>query len=342
MIAHFAPVASIVLSPQMNPLKRFCVVAVAITFAVGLGAAGAQQPWPTKPIRLIVVGAPGGSIDIPARIVAERLRDRIGQPVVVENRPHAGGTAGTDAVAKSAPDGYSFVWAFNGPLANAPHLYAKLPYSPTRDLAPVIKGSGQPFVLAVSAALPVNNVKELIAHARANPGKLNYASLGNGSGSHLTMELMKTSANIFAVHIPYNGAPAAALSLASGDAQLGFLPPAVVVPHAQSGKVKLLAVSTALRFPIMADLPTVAEAALPGFESDGWSGILAPAGTPRDIIERMNNEINQILALPEVRELLARSQIVPGGGTPEAFGQLITGESIKWAPIIKHTGAKLD
>ncbi len=327
-------------SQRMNPFKRFFTVA--ITFTIGFGTAVAQQAWPTKPIRLIVVGAPGGSIDIPARIIAERLRDRIGQPVVVENRPQAGGTVGTDAVAKSPPDGYSFVWAFNGPLANAPHLYSELPYNPTRDLTPVIKGSGQPFVLAINASVPANNVRELIAYARANPGKLNYASLANGSGSHLTMELMKTTANIFVAHIPYNGAPAAALALASGDVQVGFLPPAVVVPHAQSGKVKLLAVSTAVRFPIMAELPTVSEAGLPGFESDGWSGILAPAGTPREIIERMNNEINQILALPEVRELLARSQIVPGGGTPEAFGQLITSESNKWAPIIKQTGAKLD
>jgi tripartite-type tricarboxylate transporter receptor subunit TctC len=327
---------------KMKPFSRLPVIALAAALSFGAGLAVGQTGWPTKPIRLIVVGAPGGSIDIPARIVAERMRDAIGQPVVVENRPQAGGTVGTDAVAKSAPDGYTFVWAFNGPLANAPHLYSKLPYTPTKDLAPVIKGAGQPFVLAVNAGLPVNNVRELIAHARANPGKLNYASLGNGSGSHLTMELLKTSANISVVHIPYNGAPAAAVALASGDAQVGFLPPAVVIPHVQSGRVKLIAVSTAMRFPFMADLPTVAEAALPGFESDGWSGILAPAGTPRDIIERMNKETNQILASPEVRELLARSQIVSGGGTPEAFGQLIANESNKWAPIIKQTGAKLD
>jgi tripartite-type tricarboxylate transporter receptor subunit TctC len=327
---------------QMNPFSLLPIATLAVALSVGASNAIAQPAWPTKPIRLIVAGAPGGSIDIPARIVAERMRDAIGQPLIVENRPQAGGTAGTDAVAKSAPDGYTFVWAFNGPLANAPHLYSKLPYSPTKDLSPVIKGSGQPFVLAVNAGVPVNNVRELIAHARANPGKLNYASLGNGSGSHLTMELLKTNANISVVHVPYNGAPAAAIALASGDAQAAFLPPAVVVPHVQSGKVRLIAVSTATRFPFMAELPTVAESALPGFESDGWSGILAPAGTPRDIIERVNKETNQILALPEVRELLARSQIVPGGGSPEAFGQLIASESTKWAPIIKQTGAKLD
>ncbi|MFM9887459.1 MAG: Bug family tripartite tricarboxylate transporter substrate binding protein [Burkholderiales bacterium] len=326
-------------------MVRFRLIAVAALCAVSSAASGiasAQQGWPTKPIRLIVVGAPGGSIDIPARIIAERMRDRIGQPVVVENRPQAGGTVGTDAVAKSAPDGYTLLWAFNGPLANAPHLYAKLPYSPTKDLAPIIKGATQPFVLAVNAALPVNTVKELIEHARANPGKLNYSSLGNGSGSHLSMELMKSLAKMFVVHIPYNGAPAAATAVASGDVQVAFLPPAVIVPHAQSGKVKLLAVSSAQRFPMMADLPTLAEASLPGFESDGWSGILAPAGTPREIVERFNNESNQILALPEVRELLARNQIVAGSGTPEAFGQLIASESNKWAPIIRITGAKLD
>ncbi len=326
-------------------MARLRSIAVATLCAISSAASGiatAQQNWPTKPIRLIVVGAPGGSIDIPARIIAERMRDRIGQPVVVENRPQAGGTVGTDAVAKSAPDGYTLLWAFNGPLANAPHLYAKLPYSPTKDLEPIIKGATQPFVLAVNAALPVKTVKELIEHARANPGKLNYSSLGNGSGSHLSMELLKTLAKIFVVHIPYNGAPVAAIAVASGDVQAAFLPPAVIVPHAQAGKVKLLAVSSAQRFPMMADLPTIAEASLPGFESDGWSGILAPAGTPREIVERINKEANQILALPDVRELLARNQIVAGSGTPEAFGQLIASESSKWAPIIRNTGAKLD
>ncbi|MFN0300587.1 MAG: Bug family tripartite tricarboxylate transporter substrate binding protein [Burkholderiales bacterium] len=326
----------------MVRLKLISVAALFVVTAAATGIVSAQQNWPTKPIRLIVVGAPGGSIDIPARIIAERMRDRIGQPIVVENRPQAGGTVGTDAVAKAAPDGYTLLWAFNGPLANAPHLYAKLPYSPTKDLTPIIMGATQPFVLAINAALPVNTVKELIEHARANPGKLNYSSLGNGSGSHLSMELMKTLAKIFVVHIPYNGAPAAATAVASGDVQATFLPPAVIAPHAQSGKVKLLAVSSAQRFPMMAELPTVAEASLPGFESDGWSGILAPAGTPREIVERLNKEVNQILASPEVRELLARSQIVAGSGTPEAFGQLIASESNKWAPIIRHTGAKLD
>ncbi len=322
-------------------MVRLRSIAVAALCAAS-GIASAQQNWPTKPIRLIVVGAPGGSIDIPARIIAERMRDRIGQPVVVENRPQAGGTVGTDAVAKSAPDGYTLLWAFNGPLANAPHLYAKLPYSPTKDLEPIIKGATQPFVLAVNAALPVKTVNELIEHARANPGKLNYSSLGNGSGSHLSMELLKTLAKIFVVHIPYNGAPAAAIAVASGDVQAAFLPPAVIVPHAQAGKVKLLAVSSAQRFPMMADLPTVAEASLPGFESDGWSGLLAPAGTPREIVERFNKETNQILALPDVRELLARNQIVAGSGTPEAFGLLIESESSMWGPIIMNSGAKLD
>lgn len=318
------------------------IASFSLMLASMAGVVSAQHNWPSKPIRLVVVGAAGGSIDIPARIFADRMRDRIGQPIVVENRPQAGGTVGTDAVAKSAPDGYTFVWAFNGPLANAPHLYSKLPYNPTKDLAPVIKGSGQPFVLAVNAGMPVKSVKELIEHARANPGKLNYSSLGNGSGSHLTMELMKAQGKIFIVHIPYNGAPAAAAAVASGDVHAAFLPPAVIAPHAQAGKVKLLAVSSANRFPMMADVPTVAEAALPGFDSDGWSGILAPAGTPREIIDRMNKEANHILSAPDVLELLARSQIVAGGGTAEAFGLLIESESNKWAPIIKHTGAKLD
>ena len=329
----------------MYPTFRFLVCLIALASLTCMSHA---QSWPSKPIRMIVSGAVGGSIDIPARLVGERLKDRLGQPVVVENRPQAGGTAATDAVAKAAPDGHTLLWAFNGPLANAPHLYAKLPYDPLKDLAPVILGAGQPFVLAVNANLPVKNVRELVEFARRNPGKLNYSSLGNGSGSHLSMELMKSQAKLFMVHIPYNGAPPAAIAVASGDVEATFSPPAVIQPHAQSGKVRLLAVSSAKRFPMMPELPTVAEAglvgvaSLAGFDSDGWSGILAPAGTPREIVVRLNREVNEILAMAEVRELLARSLIVAGGGTPEAFGELIRSESAKWAPIIRFTGARLD
>jgi len=307
-----------------------------------IASSAAAQQWPSKPVKIVVTAVVGGSLDIPARVVADRLKDRLGQPVIVENRPAAGGTLATGEVARAAPDGYTFVYSFNGPLAYAPHLYAKLPYDPLKDLAPVVRMAGEPFALGVNASLAVASTKELVEAVRKRPGKLNYASLGNGSGSHLTMELLKTEAKLYIVHIPYNGAAAAANALATGDVQAAFLPPAVLQPHVQSGRVKILAVSSIERFALLPGVPTVAESGLSGFDAFGWNGVLAPAGTPRDIVERMNREINEVLASKDVREALARSQIQPAGGTPAEFGQLIARESAKWAPIIRYTGAKLD
>jgi tripartite-type tricarboxylate transporter receptor subunit TctC len=323
-------------------MRSAFALAAALAVAWSSAPPAAAQAWPAKPVRIVVTAAVGGSLDIPARIVAERLKDRLGQPVIVDNRPAAGGTQGTGEVARSAPDGYTFVYSFNGPLAYAPHLNAKLPYNPLKDLVPVVRMAGEPFALGVQSSLGVSSVKELVALARKSPGKLNYASLGNGSGTHLTMELLKTEAKVFMVHIPYNGAAAAVNALATGDVQAAFLPPAVLQPHVQSGRVKLLAVSSIERFPLLPDVPTVAETGLPGFDAFGWNGVLAPAGTPPEIVQRMNREINAVLAANDVREMLARSQIQPAGGTPEQFGQLIARESLKWAPIIQYTGARID
>ena len=320
-----------------QPLRLATLLAAAL-----IASSAAAQQWPSKPVKIVVTAVVGGSLDIPARVVADRLKDRLGQPVIVENRPAAGGTLATGEVARAAPDGYTFVYSFNGPLAYAPHLYAKLPYDPLKDLAPVVRMAGEPFALGVNASLAVASTKELVEAVRKRPGKLNYASLGNGSGSHLTMELLKTEAKLYIVHIPYNGAAAAANALATGDVQAAFLPPAVLQPHVQSGRVKILAVSSIESFALLPGVPTVAESGLSGFDAFGWNGVLAPAGTPRDIVERMNREINEVLASKDVREALARSQIQPAGGTPAEFGQLIARESAKWAPIIRYTGAKLD
>jgi len=314
-------------------------LALAAAFAA---AAVSAQTWPQKPVRLVVSAAAGGSLDIPARAVAEKLRDRLGQPVIVENRPAAGGTVAVGEVAKAAPDGYTLIYSFNGPLAYAPFLYSKLPYDVQKDLTPVILMGGQPFVLGVSAASGISSVKELIEAARRQPGKLNYSSLGNGSGSHLTMELLKSEAKVFMIHIPYNGAVPAATAVASGDVQAAFLPPAVLLPHVQSGRVKLIGMSSINRFSLMPEVPTVAESGLPGFDSDGWNGILAPAGTPREIVLRLNREINEALGATDVREVLVRNRIQAGGGTPEEFGALIARESKKWGPVIAFTGARLD
>jgi len=304
-----------------QPLRLATLLAAAL-----IASSAAAQQWPSKPVKIVVTAVVGGSLDIPARVVADRLKDRLGQPVIVENRPAAGGTLATGEVARAAPDGYTFVYSFNGPLAYAPHLYAKLPYDPLKDLAPVVRMAGEPFALAVNASLGAANTKELVETVRKQPGQLNYASLGNGSGSHLTMELLKTEAKLYIVHIPYNGAAAAANALATGDVQAAFLPPAVLQPHVQSGRVKILAVSSIERFALLPGVPTVAESGLSGFDAFGWNGVLAPAGTPRDIVERMNREINEVLASKDVREALARSQIQPAGGTPAEFGQLIASE----------------
>jgi tripartite-type tricarboxylate transporter receptor subunit TctC len=306
------------------------------------GAAAQAESWPAKPVRVVVAAAPGSSLDIPMRAVAERLRERIGQPVIVENRPAAGGTVATDAVAKAPRDGYTFLMAFNGPLAYAPFLYAKLPYDPLKDLAPVVLMGGQPFVLSVPASLGVASVRELVEQARRSPGRLNYSSLGNGSGTHITMEFLKSRAKIFVVHIPYPGGPAAAAAVATGEVQAYFAPIANIMPHVRAGRARMIAVSSEKRSELLPEVPTVAEQGFPGFDSYGWNGILAPAGTPREIIARLNREVNEIQAQPALKKLLAASQIEIGGGTPEEFGALMRRENERWGPVIRATGAKLD
>ena len=305
-------------------------------------AAPAAFGWPERPVRVVVAGAPGSSLDIPVRVVGERLKDRLGQPLVVENRPAGGGTLAADMVAKAPADGYTLLMAFNGPLAYAPFLYSRLSYDPLKDFAPVVWMGGQPFVLAVPQALGVSSLGEWVERARAAPGRLNYSSLGNGSGTHITMELLKTSAKIFVVHIPYNGGPAAAGAVATGEVQAHFAPIATIMPHVRAGRARLIAVSSAKRFTLLPEVPTVAEQGFPGFDSYGWNGIVAPAGTPREVIARLNREINEVLALPEVRATLSNAQIEIAGGTPEAFGALLRREHERWGPVIRATGAKLD
>ncbi|MEO7403924.1 MAG: tripartite tricarboxylate transporter substrate-binding protein [Burkholderiales bacterium] len=300
------------------------------------------QSWPTKPLRILVASTAGSSIDVPVRIIGERLRDRLGQPVIVENRPAIAGTAAAAEVAKAAPDGYTFVMGFNGPFANAPHLYSRLTYDPVKDLAPVIKMGSSPFVLGVPVALGVNSVNEWLELLRKQPGKLNYSSLGNGSGTHLTMELLKTEQKVFIVHIPYVGGPAAAQAVATGEVQGAFLPPAVFAPHVAAGRVKLLAVSTAARFALLPNVPTMIEAGVKGFDSEAWSGIMGPAGTPRAILDRLNREINEVLKSSDVQASLAKAQTPVVGGTVDQFGALVASETKRWGPVIKYTGLKLD
>ena len=311
-------------------------------FALALASLNATaDTWPSRPIRFVVAAPGGSSLDIIARSVGEKLKERLGQPVVVENIPGASGTIASATVARAVPDGHTLLMSYNGPLAYTQYL-TSLAYDPQKDLVPVIQTSSQPNVLVVSARLPVKSVTELVALAKSQPGKLNYASVGNGSSSHLTTELFKSMTGAYVVHIPYNGAPPAALSVATGDTHMLFSVPSVVMPHLRAGKVRALAVTSATRFPLLPDLPTVAESGLPKFESLTWNGIAVPSGTPPGIVQRLNREVDAILKLQDVKNRLNQAGLEPAGGTPEQFKALIESEARKWAGIIRRTGAKLD
>ena len=319
-------------------LKRL-TIALAMT-ALAASAAYAQA-WPNTPIRFLMSAPAGSSIDVLGRTIADKLKDRLGQPVVVENKPAAGGTVATAEVAHSAPDGYTMVLAFNGPLSFAP-LLQKLPYDVAKDLAPVIITSSQPNVLAINATLPVHSVKELVAYAKANPGKLNYASVGNGSSSHLNMELFKSVAGFDAVHVPFNGSPPAVKATVQNETQMMFAVMQPLQAQIQGGALRALAVTTGKRFPLLPDLPTIAESGYPGFEALAWNGVLMAANTPRPIIARLNAEMNAVLKEPDVQQKMHGFGFDLIGGTPEEFGALISGEATRWAPVIKKVGLKVD
>ena len=321
----------------MTPILRL-VTALAL---LGTAAAPSAQTWPDRTIRFVVAAPAGSSLDVLARVIGDRLKDPLGQPVVVENKPAAGGTVATAEVAKGPGDGYAMVLAFNGPLAFGP-LLQKLPYDVPKDLAPVIITSSQPNVLAVNAQLPVKTVPELVAYAKANPGKLSYASVGNGSSSHLNMELLKSVAGFDAVHVPFNGSPPAVTATVQGETQMMFAVMQPLQPQVQAGKLRALAVTSARRFPLLPDLPTIAEAGYPGFEALAWNGVLVAAATPKPIVARLNAEINAILKMPAVVARMNAAGFDLIGGTPEDFGNLIRGETGKWAPVIRRLGLKVD
>jgi tripartite-type tricarboxylate transporter receptor subunit TctC len=317
------------------------LVAALLSGVVATAAAQAQG-WPDRSPRFVVSAPAGSSLDVIARVIGDRLRTLLAQPVVIDNRPAAGGTVAADIVAKSPPDGYTMLISFNGPLAFGPHLYVKLPYDPLKDLAPVIITSSQPNILAVNAALPVTSVKALVEYAKARPGKLNYASVGNGSSSQLTMELLKAIAEIEIVHVPFNGSPPAVTATAQGDTQMLFAVMQPLQAQIQAGRLRAIAVTTAKRFPLLPDIPTVAEAGYAGFEALAWNGILVAARTPAPIVRRLNTEINAILRDSNVKSALNAQGFDLVGGTPEDFDKLIRSESEKWAPVIRKTGVRID
>jgi tripartite-type tricarboxylate transporter receptor subunit TctC len=323
-------------------MKRMTLLRPFLALVAALMAAGTSaQSWPERPIKFVMTAPAGSSIDVLGRTIAEKLSARLGQPVVVENKPAAGGTVATAEVAKAAPDGYTMLLGYPGPLAFAP-LLQKLPYDVQKDLAPVIITSNQPSVLAVYAPLPVKNVAELVAYAKANPGKLNYASVGNGSSSHLTMELLKSVSGLDAVHVPFNGSPPAVTATIQGETHMLFAVMQPLQAQIQSGKLRAIAVTTAKRFPLLPDLPTIAESGYPAVQSDAWNGVMVPAATPKPIIARLNSEINAIFKEPDVVTKMNAQGFDLIGGTPEQFGALVKSDADKWAPVIKRVGLKVD
>jgi tripartite-type tricarboxylate transporter receptor subunit TctC len=308
---------------------------------LAVSAAGAQT-FPQRPVRIVVPYPPGSGTDIAARALGQKLTEIWGQQVIVDNRPGAGAIIGVEAVAKAAPDGYTIGIADTGPLAINPALYPKLPYDPARDFAPVTLLAKLPFILVVNPSLPVHNVAELVALAKSKPGQINYASVGNGSAVHLATELFKTRAGINLTHIPYKGSAPALQGLLGGEASVMFVNLLSARALVQAGKVRALGAAPGKRIAAMPDLPTIAEAGVPGYEFEAWFGIVAPAGTPRPVVDKLNQDLRRVLALPEVRDVFDKGGFEPVGSTVESFANLIPGEVERWGKLVRETGAKVE
>ena len=317
---------------------RFLVFGVALL----VGAASAlAQPYPSKPIKIVVPFPAGGIADLYARLIGSRLTDAWGQPIVIENRTGAGGNIGADAVAKSAPDGYTLVTGSFGTHAVNVSLFSTMPYDPVKDFAPIVLVIEAEGLLVVHPSVPAQNVPELIAYARANPGKLTFASAGMGTASHLAGELFKTMARVEMTHVPYKGNVPAITDLLAGQTSLLFATMPTVLPHAKAGRLRALATIGTARSAAAPELPTVAET-LPGFDVNNWVGLLAPAGTPSDIVRRWNVEVNKIMQGADIRQRLVTEGARYTPNTSEEFGAFIKSEIAKWAPVVKASGARVD
>lgn len=316
---------------------------LALAVAMLAAPAIAQPTWPSQPVKIVVPTGPGSSLDLIVRLMSDKLAARWGQPVVIENKAGAGGMLGLDIAAKST-DGHTIAIGFNGPVANAPFLYKKTPYDPTKDLKAIVMTTSQPNVLAVNAEkVPARTVAEFVAWARAQAGKANYSSLGNGSSAHLTMELFLSEAGVQAAHIPFNGSPPAALAVAQGEAHATFMVAPALLPHVQSGKVRLLAVSSRQRLEgSLKDLPTFAEAGFPAVEALAWNGLVGPASMPDAVVARINADANAVLTDELVRGALARQGMTVVGGSAADFKRVIDGDASRWGPVIGRLGVKLD
>jgi tripartite-type tricarboxylate transporter receptor subunit TctC len=323
-----------------HPLKRRALLALAATLALA-GTAWAQADWPSKPVRIVVPFAPGGTTDLTARIVAEQLGQTFKQNFIVENKAGAGGNVGANEVAKAAPDGYTFLMGTPGTQAINQFLYPKMPYDTAKDLVPVSFVVRVPNVLMVNPQLPAKDLKQLIALLKAQPGKLSYGTPGNGSTGHLSTELFKTQAGVFVTHIPYRGSGPMLQDLMAGQVQMSIDNMPSALPLIQSGKLVALAVTSARPVPQLPGVPAIASV-LPGYEAEAWFVLVAPAGTPQPIIDKLSAEVDRILKKPEVAERFAKLGATPVGGTPKQLGDFIAAETRKWQQVVNASGAKVD
>ena len=320
-------------------LKRAAAAACLVPALVFSAPASAQPAYPQKPIRMVVPFPAGGGTDILARLVGQKMSEALGQQIITDNRPGAGGTIGTDVASKAPADGYTIIMV-SGSHAINPGLYPKLPYDTVNDFAPITQIATSPGILVVHPALPVKSVRDLITLARAKPGQLNYASAGNGTPPHLAGELFKTMARVDIAHVPYKGNVPAFADMLAGLVSLSFPSMPSAVPHLKSGRLRALGVTTAKRSPAAPDVPTIAESGLPGYESTSWYGMLAPARTPPAIVTRLHDVIVSVLGSPDMKEKLASQGLDPVGNTPQQFAAVIKSEITKWAKVVKASGAR--
>ena len=325
----------------MNGIQRWRVFLVAMLAAATLSSASAQT-YPSKPIRLVVPFPPGGAVDFYARVVQEPLSEALGQPVVIDNRAGAGGMIGADHVAKAASDGYTLLLGNIASLAINVGIYPKMPYDPAKDFTPIMRTVDVNYVLVVHPSVPANSVGELVAYAKANPGKLSYGSAGSGSMPHLSTELFKVLTGTDMVHVPYKGGGPMVTDLLGGSVQLVIADQANLMPHVKSGKLRALAVASPKRSAIYPELPTIAEAGLAGYEATAWQGLVGPPSLPPDIVKRLNQALAKVMAMPAVRERLLAGGLDPVPDTPEEFGRFIRSEIAKWSKIAKDVGAKAE
>ena len=321
----------------MTPTLRRGLAALAV-FA--LAPAGAQE-FPSKPIHLVAPFAPGGAVDIVARTLGRQLAEQLGQPIIVENRPGASGNLAPELVTKAAPDGYTMLIAANG-LATNPTLFPNLSFNVQRDLAPVAYIGYSPLLVVTAPSLPAKSLKELIALAKAEPGKLTYGSAGNGTSGHLATEMLKYTAKIDALHVPYKGGAPAMVDMIAGRISFMLVDPVQAMQHVSSQRLRAIAVGSPKPLPLLPNVPTATESGLPGFEATVWWGLLVPAKTPRAVVAKLNAEANKALGEASVKDKLAEMGAITAPGTPEQFGDFIRAETDKWATVIRHAGIKAD